>query len=54
MEDLISKNELCKQISLYLDMNCLGETSARTELSIGEIASIISSIPVVKQQNNEN
>lgn len=54
MKDLISRNKLYKQIKVYLDTNSLGETSARTELSVGEIASIISDISVVKQQNIES
>lgn len=53
MNDLISKQELCDHIKLYLDRNYLGETSARTELSIGVIASIIHYMPVTDRKDEE-
>ena len=44
-DDLISRKAVYKAFSDYLNRNFLGEISSQTELSIGEIASIISSIP---------
>lgn len=44
-EDLISRKEAYKAFSDYLNRNIIGEISSRTELSIGEIASVIKSIP---------
>lgn len=44
--DLISREAAYKAFSDYLNKSVLGETSSRTELSIGEIASVIKSIPV--------
>lgn len=47
-EDLISRKELLGAIRMYLEKSNLGEITARTDLSVGEIASIISDIPSVK------
>lgn len=44
--DLISRKDAYRAFSDYLKRNCVGEISSRTELSIGEIASVIKSIPV--------
>lgn len=44
-DDLISREEAYKAFSDYLNRNIIGEISSRTELSIGEIASVIKSIP---------
>ena len=43
--DLISRKVVYKAFSDYLNRNFLGEISPQTELRVGEIASIISSIP---------
>lgn len=43
--DLISREEAHKAFSDYLNRNIIGEISSQTELSIGEIASVIKSIP---------
>ncbi len=45
--DLIDRKELYNQIRLYLNRHSLGETTAQTTLTIGEIASIIADIPTV-------
>ena len=45
IDDLISREEAYKAFSDYLNRNIIGEISSRTELSIGEIASVIKSIP---------
>ena len=44
-DDLISREEAYKAFSDYLNRNIIGEISSRAELSIGEIASVIKSIP---------
>ncbi len=44
-DDLISREEAYKAFSDYLNRNIIGEIYSRTELSIGEIASVIKSIP---------
>lgn len=44
-DDLINREAIYKAFSDYLNKNFLGETSSQTELSIGEIASIIHSVP---------
>lgn len=44
-DDLISRKAVYKAFSDYLNRNFLGEISPQTELRVGEIASIISSIP---------
>ena len=44
-DDLISRKALYKSFSDYLNRSFMGETSAHTELSIGEIASVIKSVP---------
>lgn len=43
--DLISREAAYRAFSDYLKRNCVGERSSWTELSIGEIASVIKSIP---------
>lgn len=43
--DLISREATYKAFSNYLKRSILGEISSRTELSVGEISSIIKSIP---------
>lgn len=43
--DLISRKTAYKAFSDYLNRNFIGEISFQTELSIGEIASVIKSIP---------
>ena len=45
-DDLISRKAAYKAFSDYLNRNFIGEISSQTELSIGEIASVIKSIPV--------
>lgn len=44
-DDLISRKAAYKAFSDYLNRNFLGEISSQTELSIGEIASVIKSVP---------
>lgn len=44
-DDLISRQAAYKAFSDYLNRNFIGEISSQTELSIGEIASVIKSIP---------
>lgn len=44
-DDLISRKTAYKAFSDYLNRNFIGEVSYQTELSIGEIASVIKSIP---------
>ena len=44
-DDLISRKAAYKAFSDYLNRNFIGEISSQTELSIGEIASVIKSIP---------
>lgn len=44
-DDLISRKAAYKAFSDYLNRNFIGELSSQTELSIGEIASVIKSIP---------
>ena len=44
-DDLISRKSLYEAFSDYCNRNIIGEISSRTELSIGEIASVIKSIP---------
>ena len=46
-DDLISQKAAYKAFSDYLNRNFIGEISSQTELSIGEIASVIKSIPAV-------
>ena len=46
-DDLISRKAAYKAFSDYLNRNFIGEISSQTELSIGEIASVIKSIPAV-------
>ena len=45
VDDLISRKAAYKAFSDYLNRNFIGEVSSQTELSIGEIASVIKSIP---------
>lgn len=44
--DLIGRKAVYKAFSDYLNRNYIGEISSQTELSIGEIASVINSIPI--------
>ena len=44
-DDLISREEVYEAFSTYLNRSSLGEISPQTELSVGEIASIIRSVP---------
>lgn len=44
-DDLISRKAAYKAFSDYLSRSSIGEISARTELSIGEIANVIHSVP---------
>ena len=44
-DGLISRKALYEAFSDYCNRNIIGEISSRTELSIGEIASVIKSIP---------
>lgn len=43
--DLISREAVYKAFSDYLNRNFLGEISPEKELRVGEIASVISSVP---------
>lgn len=45
-DDLISRKATYEAFSDYLNKNFVGEISSQTELNIGEIASVIKSIPV--------
>lgn len=45
MSDLISRKSVYKSFSDYLNRSFLAEISLQTELSIGEIASVIKSVP---------
>ena len=44
-DDLISRKAAYKAFSDYLNRNYIGEISSQTELNIGEIASVIKSVP---------
>ena len=44
-DDLISRKAAYKAFSDYLNRNFIGEISSQKELSIGEIASVIHSVP---------
>lgn len=44
-DDLISRKEAYKAFSDYINKSFLGEISSQAELNIGEIASVIKSIP---------
>lgn len=46
MNDLISRSELIKAIQLYMKKPSLGETLSVTEISIGELASILNDLPI--------
>ena len=46
MSDLISREALYKAFSDYLNKTSLGEISPQKELRVGEIASIIKSVPI--------
>lgn len=48
--DLISRKAAYEAFSVYLNKNFLGEISAQSELSIGEIASVIKSIPTASDK----
>ena len=45
--DLISRKATYEAFFDYLNKNFVGEISSQTELNIGEIASVVKSIPVV-------
>lgn len=49
-DDLISRKAAYKAFSDYLNRNYIGEISSQTELSIGEITSVIKSIPTAYDQ----
>lgn len=51
-DDLISRQAAYKAFSDYLNRNFIGEISSQTELSIGEIASVIKSIPTAFDKEN--
>ena len=51
-DDLISRKAAYKAFSDYLNRNFIGEISSQTELSIGEIASVIKSIPTAFDKEN--
>ena len=53
MADLIDRNELYKQIRLYLRRHILGETRISDTLTIGELASIIAAIPAINAKIEE-
>lgn len=53
MADLIDRDELYKQIRLYLNRHVLGETRADNTLTVGEIAGIISAMPAVDAKIEE-
>lgn len=44
-DDLISREEVYEAFSTYLNRSSLREISPQTELSVGEIASVIRSVP---------
>lgn len=44
-DDLISRRAVIKVFSLYLNRSSLGEISPRSELSVGEIVSVIDDVP---------
>lgn len=50
VDDLIGRKAAYKAFSDYLNRNYIGEISSQTELSIGEIASVIKSIPTAYDQ----
>ena len=59
-DDLISRKAIYKAISDYLNRSRLGETSAQTDLRVGEITSIIHGVPtafnkekVIEELNSE-
>ena len=47
MGRLIDEDELLKQLELYLNKTLLGEITVQTELSVGEICSLIKDCPTV-------
>ena len=51
--DLIDRDELYRQIRLYLRRHTLGETRISDTLTIGEIATIIDEIPAVNTKIEE-
>lgn len=44
---MIDENELLKNLELYLNQTLLGEITVQTELSVGEICSLIKDCPTV-------
>ena len=51
-DDLISRKAAYKAFSDYLNRNFLGEISPEKELRVGEIASVISSVPTAFDKEN--
>ena len=51
--DLISKSKLIEDIRLLLNRSFLGETTAQTEISVGEIATLINSQKVANMERSE-
>ena len=51
-DDLISRKTACDAFSDYINRHFVGEISSQTELNIGEIASVIKSIPVAFDKKN--
>ena len=47
MGRLIDEDELLKQLELYLNKTLLGEITVQTELSVGEICSLIKDCPAI-------
>lgn len=54
MADLIDRDELYKQIKLYLNCHVLGETRIDDTLTVGEIAGIIFNTPIINAKIEEN
>lgn len=48
--DLISRKAIYKAFSVYISRSFLGAISSQTELSFGEIASVIQSVPTAFDQ----
>ena len=44
---MIDENELLKNLELYLNQTSLGEVTVQTELSVGEICSLIKDCPTI-------
>ena len=50
MARLIDSDELLKRLKLYLNKTSLGEITVQTELSVGEICSLIKDCPTVEAE----